>query len=293
VDPISVAVTRGTVVEARHLVHAVLVRDGAVAAVAGDADHVTFWRSGAKPFQALQLVREVEGLRDDEVAIACASHEGRPEQLAAVQSLLARAGAEEQSLECGPEAVGGGTPSRLAHNCSGKHAGMLLVCRGRGWPLAGYRLARHPLQQELYALVRDATGVDEAEVPTAVDGCGVPTFALPLWRMALAFSRLPTIAGGGRILAAMSSRPDLVGGPEVIDTLLMRELPGAVAKRGAEGLVCGLLPDGSGFALKAQDGAQRPLAPAAARFLGISVLAETPVVNSRGERVGAVTLEGA
>lgn len=125
----------------------------------------------------------------------------------------------------------------------------------------------------------------------AVDGCGVPTFALPLWRMALAFSHLPQLEGERRILGAMGSHPDLVGGPEAIDTQLMRALPGVVAKRGAEGLVCGVLPDGSGFAMKAQDGAQHPLAAAAARLLGVSALAETPVLNSHGERVGAVSLE--
>jgi L-asparaginase II len=289
-DPFSVAVTRGAVVEARHLVHAVLVRAGAVEAAAGDADLVTFWRSGAKPFQALPLVREMATLPDEELVIACASHEARPEQLASVEALLARAGAGVEDLECGKETVGR-VRSRLAHNCSGKHAGMLLVSRLRGWPLRGYRLAEHPLQRELAVLVKEVTGEDDLRI--GVDGCGVPTFALPLWRMALAFSRLPKLPGGRRILAAMGARPELVGGPEAIDTLLMQQLPGAVAKRGAEGLVCGVLPDGSGFALKAQDGAQRPLAPAAARFLGVPALAETPVVNSRGERIGAVTVGGA
>ena len=168
---------------------------------------------------------------------------------------------------------------------------MLLVSRARGWPVAGYRLPEHPLQQELGVLVREVSGATDDELQIAVDGCGVPTFALPLWRMALAFSRLPELPGGRRVLTAMGSHPDLVGGPEAIDTLLMRHLPGAVAKRGAEGLLCGVLPDGSGFALKAQDGAQRPLGPAAASFLGVAALAETIVLNSRGERVGAVSPE--
>lgn len=126
-DPISVAVTRGTVVEARHVVHAVLVRNGSVDVAAGNPDHVTFWRSGAKPFQALPLVREVDRLPDEEVAIACASHEARPEQLASVEALLARVGSRGEDLECGTETAGGRL-SRLAHKCSGKHAGMLVMC---------------------------------------------------------------------------------------------------------------------------------------------------------------------
>lgn len=284
--PISVAVARGGVVESRHRVHAVVVAGGKVVRAAGDPDLVTFWRSGAKPFQALPLVRAAPELADEEVAVACASHEALPEQLAAVRSLLARARAAEEDLECGPEAG-----SKLRHNCSGKHAGMLLVSRERGWPTAGYRLATHPLQRELFEVVAGAASFVGDELATATDGCGVPTFALPLSRMALAFTRLPALEGGGRVLRAMRARPDLVGGPTCVDTALMLAVPGTVAKRGAEGLLCGLTPDGAGFALKAEDGSSRALPPAAAAFLGAAALADSPLENSRGERVGELVVE--
>jgi L-asparaginase II len=288
VDPISVAVTRGGVVEARHRVHAVVVRDGAVAGAAGNPSLVAYLRSSAKPLQAVPLLREAPDLPEDEIAIACASHEARPEQLAAVRSLLERALCTEDDLECGPD---GG--SRLRHNCSGKHAGMLVVCRRRGLPLRGYHLPEHPLQRELLGLVAEASGVAPEGIPTAADGCGVVTFALPLERMAAMFETLgrsePPEASVA--LAAMRAHPELVGGPGAIDTRLMRALPGTVAKRGAEGLVCGVLPDGRGFALKAEDGEERALAPAAARFLGSAELLATPLTNSRGEPVGQIAVD--
>src|SRR5918995_2690948 len=145
-DPIRVDVRRGgVVVEATHVVHAVAVRDGAVVEQAGDAGRVAFLRSSAKPFQALPLVRARHDLTTEEIAIASASHLASPEQLAAARSLLAKAPATEEELECGPD------PARIEHNCSGKHAGMLAVCRARGWPVAGYRLPDHPCQRELLA----------------------------------------------------------------------------------------------------------------------------------------------
>jgi L-asparaginase II len=198
-------------------------------------------------------------------------------------SLLARAGRVEEDLECGP--VNG---SRLRHNCSGKHAGMLLLCRLRGWDHLGYRLPEHPLQAELLDLVAQAGDADAATLPTAVDGCGVVTFALPLRAMALAFSRLVTgqLDGAGRVLEAMLRHPDLVGGPDASDTRVMLERPGAVAKRGAEGVLCVGLPDGTGIAVKAEDGSNRAVTPAVGAFLGISELGEISIENSLGEQVG-------
>src|SRR5205823_8432923 len=120
-DPISVVVRRGDVVEATHLVHAVAVKDGTTIAEAGNPRLVCYLRSSAKPFQALPLARAYDDLDSRELAIASASHLALPEQLHAVRLLLARAGATEDDLECGPE------PTRLEHNCSGKHAGMLAL----------------------------------------------------------------------------------------------------------------------------------------------------------------------
>jgi L-asparaginase II len=276
-------VTRGPLVEARHRVHAAVVREGKLLEAYGDPRLVTFLRSAAKPFQALPTV--ALGLTTEELAIACASHGAAPEQLAAVRALLARSGSGEEELECGPE---GG--SRLRHNCSGKHAGMLAVCAARGWPRFGYRLPDHPLQAEIRGIVAEAAEQPLAEIPTAVDGCGVVTFGLPLESAARMFSRLVRgeLAGAEDVVAAMTSRPELVEGPGWAATELMLAVPGAVAKGGADGLLCIGLPDGSGVALKVEDGAARAMLPAAGHLLGIAELTRVLVENSRGEVVGEI-----
>jgi L-asparaginase II len=285
----TVDVLRGDVIEARHRVHAVAVSSGAVVASRGDAGLETLFRSSAKPLQALPVVRARRDLDDAEIAIASASHLHRPDQLAPVRSLLAKASATEDDLECGPE------PTRIEHNCSGKHAAMLLLCRERGWPTDGYRLASHPCQRELLAEVAAAAEVDPASVPTAVDGCGVVTYAFTLERMAHAFVRLEQLDAGARVADSMRGRPELVRGNGAPDTELMR-LGGWVSKGGAEGLLCAAR-DGLGIALKVEDGAQRPLGPALAAFLGqlgleSGALADAPIENSRGEVVGVLRVTG-
>jgi L-asparaginase len=283
--PLRVTVRRGQVVEAVHRVHAVAVEDGRVTEAAGDPELVACFRSSAKPIQALPLAREREDATDEELAVACASHQAHPAQLAAVESLLARAPAAEADLECGPQEGRG--PSRLAHNCSGKHAGFLAVCRARGWETEGYRLASHPLQQLLLDEVARASEVPRDGIPTAVDGCGVLTFALSLERMAHAFARLPALPGGARVAAAMRAHPELVGYGGANDTELMRRRPGWIAKGGAEGLLCAASPGGRGVALKVEDGNQRAMRPALAAFLGLGEdFGVVPVENSRGEVVG-------
>jgi L-asparaginase II len=188
--------------------------------------------------------------------------------------LLARAGASVDDLENGPQA--GRPEGRLGHNCSGKHAGMLAACRAHDWPLHPYRSPSHPLQARVAELVGDPS----AEV--AVDGCGVPTFAMELSRMCSLFLRTPT-----PIRAAMTARPELVGGEGSEDTDLMRALPGWFAKGGAEGLFCA--SDGDvAWTLKVEDGASRALRPALGQLFGIDDFREVQVRNSRGEVVGSV-----
>jgi L-asparaginase len=291
--PISVAVRRGGLVEAIHRVHAVVVQDGATVAEAGDGLLITFVRSAAKPLQALPLARARDDLDERDLAIASASHLAGPEALDAVRALLAKAPAEEDELECGPD---GYPRSRLKHNCSGKHAGMLALCRARGWPSEGYRLAGHPVQESARAELAAAAEVDRDAMPTAVDGCGVVTFALPLERMAHAFSRLPTLDGGARVSLAMQAHPDLVRGPGAADTELMRSRPGWTAKGGAEGILCAAGPDGLGVALKCEDGNGRALGPALAALLRevghpVEELAVRELRNSRDEVVGSVSAE--
>lgn len=294
-DPIRVVVRRGDVVEAVHRVHAVALRDGAVVAEAGDPNGVTFLRSSAKPFQALPLARSRSDLNGRDLAIASASHLALPDQLDAVRALLAKAPAEEDELECGTGEPGAG-PTRLHHNCSGKHAGLLATCRAHGWPSAGYRLGTHPVQHACLEAIAEAAGVDPDDLPVAIDGCGIPTYALPLDRMALMFSRLEQLDGGAEVAAAMQAHPELIRGPRGADTLLMREVEGFTAKGGAEGLMCAAGPGGLGLALKVEDGSTRAIRPALTellRRLGVESgeLGIVPLENSRGELVGEVVAE--
>jgi L-asparaginase len=279
-----VDVVRGGTVEARHRIHAVAVADGSVVRSWGDPELMTLFRSSAKPIQALPIVRARPDLDDAEIAIACASHVHRPDQLEPVLSLLTKADASEADLECGAE------PTPLQHNCSGKHAAMLLLCRVNGWPTEGYRLATHPCQQAMLAEMAGAAEVDPASIQTAVDGCGVVTYALTLVQMAHSFARLERLEGGRRAAEAMRACPELIRGEGAPDTELMRLGDGWVAKGGAEGLLCAAR-DGVGIALKAEDGAQRPLASALAAILmelghDTGDLGQAPVENSRGEVVG-------
>ena len=266
-DPIRVTVRRGEVVESTHDVHAVAVRDGAVVAEAGDTGRVAFLRSSAKPFQALPLVRIRADLTTEEIAIASASHLASPEQLAAVRSLLAKAPAEVDELECGSE------PTPLEHNCSGKHAGMLATCVANGWPLTGYLDPGHPVQVACQQAIERLSGERVRQV--AVDGCGAPQHALTLRGLARAYGALASAGtdNAGRTAAAMRDHPWHVGGTGRDVTDLMAGIPGLVAKDGAEGVYAAGLPDGSAVALKIDDGASRarpPLMVAALRHLGVS-----------------------
>ena len=239
----------------------------------GDPQLTCFLRSSLKPIQAIPLVEGYDDVTDAEVAIACASHQAEPAQLDAVRTLLARADATVDDLECGEQE--GRPEGKLGHNCSGKHAGMLAACRAHGWPPHPYRAPGHQLQRRIAELV--------GSTHTAVDGCGVPTFAMTLAEMAEVFARTPA-----RVADAMRARPDLVGGTDADDTELMRALPGWIAKRGAEGLLCALAPDGVAWAVKVEDGAARALRPALGQLLGVDAFRSVPVRNSLGEVVGSI-----
>ncbi len=287
-EPLIVELRRNGTVEARHRVHAVAVKDGAVIAAAGDAGFTCFMRSSSKPIQALPLVRARDDLEPRDLAIASASHRATPDQIESVRNLLTKANATQDDLELGLQE--GRPPEKIFHNCSGKHAGMLALCRARGWPTEGYRLPDHPVQQHAKQAHEEAAEAQPDSLPTATDGCGVVTFALPLERMAHAYARLQHLPHARAITDAMRAHPDLVGGPDGVDFHLMRTGPGWYAKGGAEGLLCAA--DGTtGIALKAEDGSSRPLGPALAAFLGplgiaLPDLEVQPVQNSRGEIVG-------
>jgi L-asparaginase II len=270
VDAIRVTVRRGDAVESTHRVHVATTRGESW----GDPNLGLLLRSSAKPIQAIPFLDGYDDLDDDELAIACASHRAEPAQLSAVRKVLTRAVADVDDLEngeqeCRPE-------GKLGHNCSGKHAGMLAACRAHGWPLHPYRDPTHPLQRQIAELM----GADG----TAVDGCGLPTFAATLAVAARLLTRVPE-----RIREAMRARPELVGAEsDATDTDLMRLRDGWIAKGGAEGLLCAAHDDGTGIALKAEDGAYRALRPALGLVLEIDEFREVPVTNSRGERVGSI-----
>jgi L-asparaginase II len=268
VDAIRVTVRRGDVVEAVHRVHARSTDGG----WHGD-DLTCFLRSSLKPIQAVPLAEAYDDLQDDELAIACASHQAEPAQLEAVRKLLRRAGATVDDLENGTQE--GRPEGKLGHNCSGKHAGMLAACHANRWPLHPYRDPAHPLQRRVAELVGPGD--------VAIDGCGVPTFASQLTCMGALFLTTPP-----RIANAMRARPELVGGRGADDTDLMRALPGWFAKRGAEGLFCAADGDVA-WVLKVEDGSSRALRPALGLIFGIDGFRDVPVTNSLGERVGSIS----
>jgi L-asparaginase II len=293
-EPLQVVVRRANGVEARHLVHAVAVREGEVLAVAGDPGLVSFLRSSSKPIQALPLARARGDLSAREVAIACASHRAEPQQLDAVRQLLATAPARERELDCGVQ--DGRSRAPLQHNCSGKHAGMLALCRAHGWRSDGYRHEGHRVQRAMAAAHAEVAEIDVASMPTAVDGCGVLTFALSLERTAHAFARIERVPGGKTVAAAIRAHPELVGGDRQADTELMRALPGWIAKGGAEGLMCAASPDGVGVAVKVADGSTRAHRPALAAILariGVELppFERVPVTNAHGDTVGEIVCD--
>lgn len=305
---------RGGLVEAVHDVHvAVVDAAGRLVARAGDPDLVTFWRSAAKPFQAMPLVEDgvIErfGLTTEDLALACGSHSSEPAQVTRVRDLLARIGCSERDLLCGPHAPLSETVAQdyqtrgvrltaVYSNCSGKHAGMLALARHHGWPTAFYTRLEHPVQQRCLAEVSRWTDVPVADVKTAVDGCGVVCFAVPLQSMALAYARL---ANASRIVEAMLRHPELIAGEGRPCTELMRAHPGRViAKVGAEGVYCALLTgERLGVALKVADGHGVAAALAIAAVLEALGLKPRPAsltvranVNTRGETVGELRVNG-
>ena len=284
--------------------------DGSVAGP--DPELPVFARSAVKPLQALSSVRagvlERFGLGQRHLALACASHGGGEAHVELVAQVLSACGLVEGALGCGPEwpldprARRGARPSRIRHNCSGKHAFGLARCVAEGWPLEGYFRGGHRLQRAMRDCVVEACGVS-APTEEATDGCGMRTFAVPLAALARAFGGLASgVLGpsGARCTEAMRAHPELVAFDGAIDTELMRAQPGLVAKIGAEGVLAIGLADGRGLALKVRDGSLRAVAPAGAALvrseLGLDAavpdrLVVAPILNSRGLRVGELRVE--
>lgn len=278
--------TRGGAVESVHMGSvAVVDGEGRLLYAAGDPEARTYTRSALKPLQALPFVAAGGparfGLTQQEIALLCASHSGEPRHVAAAASILAKAGNRAADLQCGAhpphhylahDQVPPPPPySPLAHNCSGKHAGMLAHCSACGYAKGDYLDPDHPLQREIRRAVATFTGVAEGALVMGIDGCSAPNYAMPLRSLARAFARLaapgddPHFGAAPRTLAdAMTAHPIMVAGERRSDLALMDAGRGDwVAKVGAEGVqAIGVRSRGWGIALKVADGAVRGLHPA-------------------------------
>ena len=325
-NAIAVEATRGGIAESRHRVAcAVADASGRLVHRWGDVERPVFPRSALKPIQALPLIEtgaaDAFGLGDAEIALACASHAGEPMHVETVTAWLARIGLGVDDLECGSHAPSheasaaalwrsGAAPVATHNNCSGKHTGFLTGARHLGEETRGYVARDHPVQRRVAAVIGEMAGVDMAAAPSGLDGCCIPTFAIPLTALAIAMARfadpssLPETrrAAIARIRTAMAARPELIAGSGRFCTRLMAETQGRVlAKGGAEGVYALALPAlGLGIALKVDDGAGRASEVAAAAALmrigglgdadlrSIADLAVTSLINRGGQRVGEV-----
>ncbi len=309
---------------------AIVDRDARMVATTGDASRLTLARSAAKPFQAIPLVKDgvVDrfDVSDAELALACASHSSERRQVRAVAGWLDRMGFEETDLACGAHAplatsfavppigddddpdIQPASPSPLASNCSGKHAGMLGLARVCGWDPSDYHAIGHPVQERMKSVFADYTGVEPAGIIETVDGCGVSAFGAPLDRLAVAFARLITRddPSAKTVVRAMTDVPEYVAGERRSCTEVMREYPGGVvAKVGAEGVYGAAVVDrGLGVAIKVEDGSAAAgmvalVAVLDALNLGASsrarlkAFARMPITNTRGEAVGMIEPRGA
>lgn len=299
-NPVLVEVLRGPLVESRHRgAIAVVDADGATLFALGDVARPIYPRSAVKPIQALPLIEsgaaERYGFGDEEIALACASHGGEPAHVEVASRMLARAGLDVSALECGTHwpshqpsgqalARAGGAPSALHNNCSGKHAGFLCVTCAAGLEHRGYVAPGHFVQREVRSALEGLTGVALSEDRCGTDGCAIPTWAMPLSALALAFARFgagrglgtPRAKAAARIRAACAAQPYYVAGTGRFCSEVMTRLGARVlVKTGAEGVFCGALPEqGLGIAVKCDDGGTRAaevtMATIIAHFLPLS-----------------------
>ncbi|WP_327296700.1 MULTISPECIES: asparaginase [unclassified Streptomyces] len=280
VSPVLAEVVRSGFVEGRHrgsLV--VLAADGSIDYALGDPSLPVFPRSSNKPMQAAAILRAGLDLSGERLALASASHSGEEFQRALVQKMLGEYGLQESDLQCPAdlpldpvEAEGylaaGHERARVAMNCSGKHTAMLAVCALNGWPSDSYLDPSHPLQRLVLTVIEEAAG--EPVVSVGTDGCGAPLMAISLVGLARAFRTFVLAPEGSperRVADAMRAHPEYVAGTRRPDTWVMRALPGALSKMGAEAVQALALPDGRALAFKVDDGATRVLGPVLARTL--------------------------
>lgn len=307
-NPVLAEVIRGHFVESAHRGSVVVVEPGgSISFARGRVDVPILPRSANKPLQAVAMVHCQLDLPPDLLAVVCSSHSGQPQHIERAVKILDRYGLSEADLQNIPDfpvdtqekyrwLSEGRSASRLAQNCSGKHAGMVATCVANGWDVTTYRTLGHPLQQAIAATLAEAAG--EPVTAAVTDGCGAPVMALTLTGLARAFAHVavaPPNSPAGKVATAIRDNPDLVGGKGRDVTTLIQLVPGLVAKDGAEAVYAAGLADGRGIALKIDDGGQRarPVVMAAVlRLLGVGaeaakVLEDVPVLG-HGQRVGSV-----
>lgn len=306
-NPLLVEITRGGIVESGHSgAIAVCDAQGRVVFSMGDIERAIFPRSAIKGFQALPLIESGAAdrlaLTAAELSLACASHSGEPEHAETAASMLAKAGRDESCLECGAHwPMGekaarrlfstGAKPSALHNNCSGKHSGFVCAAIEMGHDPKGYTQPDHPVMREISAAIEAMTGFDLSRTARGVDGCSIPTYAIPLQNIAAGFARFASGEGlsksraeaARRLRQAVAASPFHVAGTGRFDTLVMEDLrERAFIKTGAEGVYCAALPEkGLGIAIKIDDGATRAsetvMAAMLTRFLELDASASKNV----------------
>ncbi len=323
-NPIVAEVSRGGQVESWHRGALAVCDTRGLRFALGDVERPVYCRSATKPFQALPLVesgaaREL-GFGNQELALMCASHSGTPAHVAVVERMLGRGGFTVDDLQCGPHEPGdheaalalqreGRSPGRVHNNCSGKHAGFLHLAKRCGVEPRRHLDPASASQQRVRAAVAEMAGLEVAALGVDIDGCGAPTFRMPLFALARAFARLtnegelaePRASACRALVAAMSAEPELYSGPGRFVAALVRALPGKIVpKNGAEGVFAlGLPAEGLGLAVKIDDGDERGYYPLVIRALcdhgvlrevpeTLQRFARTPVHNTQGVRTGEV-----
>ena len=326
-NPLSVDIRRGNVIESSHLVDiAVVDCDGRILLGYGDTERTVFPRSAMKPLQAIALIEELHSkgleadLSDELICVTCASHNGQPAHLHAVKELLSIFGLAHDYLACGAhwsldqvsliEQVRSiNQPSQLHSNCSGKHAGMLVLAHLMNAPLVGYQRLEHPVQQRILGCLESMTGCDLMQYPAGIDGCGAPAISGPLGNWARGFAlfaankALPEARQHAcqKLAQSIAAAPHLIAGDRRLCTNINGALgPAVTVKVGAEGVYAGALHDlGLGLMLKARDGAKRAAEQAllhVIKILGINLPTQlassfcTPLTNWSGEQIGDIAI---
>ncbi len=326
INPILANVVRGSEVESVHRGSAVVVdNQGKVVDQIGEIDRMIYPRSALKLLQAIPLVEsgaaDAFDLSERELSLACASHNAEPFHVEAVEGWLSKLGLAGEDLECGPTLpldekaahaliADHVTPARVHQNCSGKHSGMLTLCKHMGWPTKGYSEYDHPAQQTWMKVIGEVIGLDIFDQPWERDGCGLPAVQMPLTSLALGLARFTNpdgiepsrVAAMNRILDAVKKYPEMIAGTDRCCTAVILETAGAiVVKTGAEAVFAGCVPEaGVGFALKVDDGATRGSEVALGALLQrlgvldsevkerLSQWFQPAIINSQGKKTGEV-----